>query len=239
MSSLKKKLECAEWFARRVVERLGDRVYKVVLFGSVAKGVAGEESDVDVHVVVSGPLEEARRELAEIAFEAGLEFNESVEYITMSLEEYKSRGLDNPLMYEVEKYGKVLYSNPGVEEEASRKLLKLADEYYNYALKCREMLMYRAAIDLGQNAVELLLKALIIASGHPLPRTHGGYVHKFGEIYVVAGGVPRDLVAKLYRALELRNKTRYDPDYEPTSLDVEEVLGVYSELRGLARKLVE
>ncbi len=101
------------------------------------------------------------------------------------------------------------------------------------------MLMYRAAIDLGQNAVELLLKALIIASGHPLPRTHGGYVHKFGEIYVVAGKAPRDLVTKLYRALELGNKARYDPDYEPTSLDVEEVLKVYGELRGLAQKLVE
>jgi hypothetical protein len=44
--------------------------------------------------------------------------------------------------------------------------------------------MYRTAIDLGQNAVELVLKTLIL----------------------VKGEVDREMITRVYRALELRNK---------------------------------
>ena len=43
--------------------------------------------------------------------------------------------------------------------------MELADEYYNYSLRCMHQLMYRLAVDLGQNAIELMLKALILARG--------------------------------------------------------------------------
>jgi uncharacterized protein (UPF0332 family) len=99
--------------------------------------------------------------------------------------------------------------------------------------------MYRAAIDLAQNAVELVLKALILAKGEALPRSHGGYIHMFGELYIVKGGVDREVITKLYRALELRNKARYDPDYNPQEADVNEVLQTYREIRGVARKILE
>ncbi len=155
----------------------------------------------------------------------------------MSLEEHRARKLDNPFIHDVERWGKVLHNNPEVERRMIEKIVELADNYCNYALKCRELLMYRAAIDLGQNAVELLLKALIIASGETLP--HGGYIHKFGELYVLKGKIPRDIMTKLYKALELRNRARYDPDYEPTELDAEAVLETYRELRNMMQKLVE
>jgi uncharacterized protein (UPF0332 family) len=99
--------------------------------------------------------------------------------------------------------------------------------------------MYRAAIDLGQNAIELVLKALILIRGEALPRSHGGYIHKFGELYVVKGEVEREIVTKLYRALELRNKARYDPDYKPLEVDVSEVVQAYREIREIARKILK
>ena len=68
--------------------------------------------------------------------------------------------------------------------------------------------MYRVAIGLAQNAVELVLKALILAKGETLPRSHGGYIHMFGELYIVKGEVDREIITKLYRALELRNKAK-------------------------------
>jgi uncharacterized protein len=39
---------------RRVVQRFGDRVLRVVVFGSMARGAAGGGSDVDVLVLVKG-----------------------------------------------------------------------------------------------------------------------------------------------------------------------------------------
>jgi len=44
--------------------------------------------------------------------------------------------------------------------------------------------MYRVAVDVGYNAVELCIKALILLRAGEIPRTHGGIVKKFGEIYV-------------------------------------------------------
>jgi uncharacterized protein (UPF0332 family) len=84
--------------------------------------------------------------------------------------------------------------------------------------------MYRTAIDLGQNAVKLVLKTLILVKGEALPRSHGGCIHKFGELYLVKGEVEREIITRVYRALELRNKARYDPNHESTKAEVNEVL---------------
>jgi uncharacterized protein (UPF0332 family) len=99
--------------------------------------------------------------------------------------------------------------------------------------------MYRTAIDLGQNAVELVLKTLILVKGEALPRSHGGCIHKFGELYVVKGEVDREIITRVYRALELRNKARYDPDYEPIKAEVNEVLQVYKEIREIVCKILK
>jgi len=239
MGVIERKVDCAREFAEILAQRLRGRLHKVVLFGSVAKGSAGVDSDVDLLVVVDRVTDDVRGVVAEAAFEASVRSREPVEYIIMGLEEYRARGLGNPLIYEVESYGKVLYSDPKPEEETVEKLMRLAEEYYGYSLRCAQQLMYRPAIDLGQNAVELVLKALVLAKGEALPRSHGGYIHRFGEIYVLRGEVRRDVVAKLYRALEMRNRARYDPEYAPTEADVDEVLQTYRELREIAYRLLK
>lgn len=54
-----------------------------------------------------------------------------------------------------------------------------------------QQLMYRAAIDLGQDAVELVLKALVLVKGEALPKSHGSCIRRFGELYVIRGDVER------------------------------------------------
>jgi len=235
---VERKAGCAKEFADRLAERLRGRLYKVVLFGSVAKGTADAESDVDVLVVVDGVSEDVRSIVAEAAFQVGISCGEAVEYVLMDLGEYRSRDPDNPFIYEVEKWGRVLYEDPEPEVRRALRLIELAEEYYSYAEKCRQNLIYRAAVDLGQNAVELLLKALILARGGSLPRTRGGYIQRFGELYVLPGEVNREIVSKLYRVLDLRNKARYDPDYTPSEADADEVLQTCRELRDIATRIL-
>jgi uncharacterized protein (UPF0332 family)/predicted nucleotidyltransferase len=239
MGFVERKIGCAKEFAELLASRLRGRLIKVVLFGSVAKGLCDADSDVDVLVVVDRVDEGVKHVVAESAFEASVKFQEPIEYIVMELEEYRTKGVDNPFIYEVERYGKALYYDPEPEKERVKKLLELAEEYYGYATRCAQQLMYRAAIGLAQNAVELVLKALILAKGETLPRSHGGYIHMFGELYIVKGEVDREIITELYRALELRNKARYDPDYNPREADVNEVLQAYREVREIARKILK
>jgi len=233
-----RKTGCAEEFAEQLAGRLSGRLYRVVLFGSVAKGTADVDSDVDVLVVVDRVSEDVKNIVAEVAFQVGLSCGEAIEYVLMGLEEYRSRDPDNPFIYEVERWGRVLYEDPEPEMRRALRLVELAEEYYSYAEKCRQNLMYRAAIDLGQNAVELLLKALVLFRGGALPRTHGGCIQRFGELYVLTGEVDRGIVSKLYRVLDLRNRARYDPDYTPSEVDTDEVFQMYRELRDIARRIL-
>lgn len=239
MDVIERKINCSREFTRILIRRLGERLFRVVLFGSVAKGLGDVDSDVDLLVIVDHVTDDVRRIVAEAAFEASIISREPIEYIVMSLEEYRMRGIGDVFIYEVESHGKVLYNDSKPEEEMVKKLMELADEYYNYSLRCMHQLMYRPAVDLGQNAIELMLKALILARGEALPRSHGGYIYRFGEIYVVRGEVGRDIITRLYRVLEIRNKARYDPEYRPVEVDADGVIQTYRELREIAYKVIK
>ena len=58
-------------FRDRVVEELGNRINAIILYGSVARGEAGEESDIDVLIV--GRDKEVRSKVSEISYEIDYE----------------------------------------------------------------------------------------------------------------------------------------------------------------------
>lgn len=59
-----------EEFVERAEEELGDSLERLILYGSVARGERGEESDVDVFAVVRERKE--KKQLQDLAFEVGL-----------------------------------------------------------------------------------------------------------------------------------------------------------------------
>ena len=78
--------EAFEEFAERAQEELGESLEKLVLYGSVARGEETESSDVDVFAVVGS--EEDKKELRDLAFETGLDYEVSFSPIVKTEEEY-------------------------------------------------------------------------------------------------------------------------------------------------------
>ena len=93
----------AEDFARRVRTALGDRVESIVLYGSVARGEAGPNSDVDVLVVGSADDSigrEVRNIQSDQARESGYKF--FVETTAYGRSEFlKYRRLGSPLIMNI------------------------------------------------------------------------------------------------------------------------------------------
>jgi len=74
-------------------ELYGDRLFSVLLYGSVARDEATTDSDIDVLVVLKEqvlPVQEVRR-MADIRLYFLLEFGELVSIMPMSLDEFSDR----------------------------------------------------------------------------------------------------------------------------------------------------
>jgi predicted nucleotidyltransferase len=69
-----------EVFAQAAEEKQGDRIHEIILYGSVARGEATEQSDVDVLIVLAEneqpeKLSGEPRTLSALAFDIGLKYD--------------------------------------------------------------------------------------------------------------------------------------------------------------------
>ena len=74
MQIQKKYRGAVEEFVRRVLERYRDKIDSIIVFGSVARGEAKADSDIDILVVGDVNLEE----LVEVLFPILLEYGELI-----------------------------------------------------------------------------------------------------------------------------------------------------------------
>ena len=99
-------------FKDRVVKELGDRINAIIVYGSVARGEAGEESDIDVLIV--GRDKEIRSKITEIGYEIDYEnrFETFITPVYYTKEEIEHRiKVGSPFIYEVLKDGVALYDD--------------------------------------------------------------------------------------------------------------------------------
>jgi predicted nucleotidyltransferase len=228
-----------EDFTSELKARLGEKILGVYLFGSVAKGTATEESDIDILVVYRDVDERSVLEIAsEISFKYACEYGKTIETIPMSEQEFeKSKGI-SPFLWEVLKFGRPLFTKLSATEWKLdfRDYLELAEEYIGYAKDASKENKLRLAIDAGYNACELLVKALIISTMTPLASSHGGIVGQFGKLFVLTKKAPEDLGRNLSLGLDLRAKARYKPRAQIETRDAEFIINLASELMIIAKK---
>jgi len=232
-----KKREALDHFIRELFKNdVKDKIAKIILFGSMAEGKVREDSDIDVLVAVTDSPEEISWRCAEAASEVGLATGESVEPIVHSAEEL--RIISSYFIYQVLKYGEEVYSMDEKELKKKEALayLDLANEYLESAKKNLEFNKYRIAVDIAHNACELVVKAFLLQKLKKLPSSHSDVINKFGELHVKSGELPKELSRKLRKALENRNRARYEPHATITKEMAEETILFAEELIQLLEK---
>ncbi|MDA2928280.1 HEPN domain-containing protein [Acidobacteria bacterium AH-259-G07] len=187
---------------------LGNRIMKIILFGSWAKGTAQEKSDLDI-LVVANAGDGLSELIADLALEIQMEYQIGIEPVTISLHELFP--LQSYFLFNTMSYGQEVYAVSGetLKTEERKNLLNLADEYLTGAEHAAEHEYWRLAIDAAYNAAELAVKSLILKLDDDLPGSHGGLVGRFGELYIKTGLYERALGRKLNQVLQLRNQARY------------------------------
>jgi uncharacterized protein len=72
------RIEIARRFSREIRSRLGDRVEDVILYGSVARGDDGEESDIDILVVSRSDEKDLQFIASDIAYDIAYDEGEMI-----------------------------------------------------------------------------------------------------------------------------------------------------------------
>lgn len=91
MKISERRRKAVEEFVRRALSRYGDRIESIILFGSVARGEAKEDSDIDILVVTKKEDFRLRRMLIEIAFDILLDTGENISVKALSKDEFERR----------------------------------------------------------------------------------------------------------------------------------------------------
>jgi predicted nucleotidyltransferase len=113
---LEEKYHALDEFLRRLKERaVWQQIAKVVLYGSVLRGDAGEESDIDVLIVGMGNLREVEEVTSDVAFSVLLDLGQRVKPLVYCPEDFCS---SRSFLSVVRKEGKEVYSMP--EEKIAR-----------------------------------------------------------------------------------------------------------------------
>jgi uncharacterized protein (UPF0332 family)/predicted nucleotidyltransferase len=218
-------------FTEALKDRLKERLYKVYLFGSYAKGEAHKDSDIDILIVAKDGAD-AVDELSFSFQMRGL----SVEPILCSQDELIFP--TDYFVYNILKNGVEVYSmdEEGIRRENARGLLGLSEEYLESAINAKDNGFLRLSIDAGYNSAELSAKGLILLKSEEIPGSHTGVVSRFGELYVKPGIVGAELGRRLNRALRLRSSVRYRFTAEFSKEDAESVIELAKEMAEILRK---
>ena len=117
--------------------------------------------------------------------------------------------------------------------------LYLSKEYLDGAKRSVEDGYHRIGVDAGYNAAELALKGLLLFRLDDIPTTHGGLVHRFGDLYVRTGEVDKQILRALGTSLKARNEARYRYDVNVTEEHFAPILALAETLQKMLAEKIE
>lgn len=82
--------EAIEKYIKRVSVRYGDKISRMILFGSRVRGEGNEDSDIDVAVIIMAENRHIRRELLDLSTEIWLETEIKISPLIFSTEEFQT-----------------------------------------------------------------------------------------------------------------------------------------------------
>jgi uncharacterized protein (UPF0332 family)/predicted nucleotidyltransferase len=236
-----KKQKALDFFVKELLKpETRKSIAKIVLFGSLLKGEPKEESDIDLLVITTDSSTEISNACADASFETAMATGESVEPLVRCVDDI--RYPQSYFLYSVIGRGKEIYRMDGEElrRKEARNYLNLSSEYLDGARANSQRGYFRIAVDAAYNACELAIKGLLLLRLPDIPGSHGGIVNKFGELYVKAGDVPKEMGRGINLALEKRNNARYEPHVQISKDQAEEIIDLGEKLQGiLEKKIVE
>ncbi len=109
MQIQKKYQEAVNEFVRRAMEEYGDKIDGIILFGSVARGEAKEDSDIDILIVWKGDKLEGWDVLEDIAMDILVEYRQLISLKIIYPKEYlKMMGMGSSFIQNIKKEGVVI-----------------------------------------------------------------------------------------------------------------------------------
>jgi len=206
-----KKEKAFQYFLTHLLNsEIKEDIGRIFLFGSFARDEVDEESDIDVLIFSSNRLNKVREVCADLSFQTALKHGESIEPLVYCIDEL--RYLNSNFIYSVVTRGKEIHKMPQKEllRKESQNYLDLAREYLREAQNSIKANDLRLGVDGAYNACELCIKGLLLLRLGEIPKTHGGIIQKFGEIYIKSGIIGKDVGREVNLGLDLRNRARYD-----------------------------
>ena len=91
----------------------GNKLKAVILYGSVARGTATEESDIDIMVLVDGTAQELRTfedQLSDVSADISIKYFKVFSIMDISYQEYMRWVNTSPFYRNVSKEGVILYA---------------------------------------------------------------------------------------------------------------------------------
>ena len=97
---------------KAAVELLEDKIYKIILYGSYARGDFDAESDIDILILLdcdSGEVREYRKQISRLASRIGLENDIEVSLLLRDRASFEDRADFLPFYKNIQKEGVALY----------------------------------------------------------------------------------------------------------------------------------
>lgn len=205
----------------------GERLHRLVLYGSYARGDATPESDVDVLVVLEGEINPADRKQAhEIMNHFTDEYRLNVSPLVTTRERFET--YNQPLYRNVRDEGELLIPKDAPEataafhqhaypinrsprgmKEATEDALERARSHLEWTRRDLEMEDFNRAISDSYYAMLYAARAALNEGGKA-PKSHQGVQHQLRETYVEDGR----LDARYHSMLSQAEGDRLDADYE-------------------------